>query len=228
MSALEVKVPPIGDFKDVPVIEVLVKPGDAVAEGDGLVTLESEKATLDVPAPAAGTVKELRVAIGDRLSEGSVVLLLETAAGAPKAPAPAPAPAPAESSAESPYYASRADIKVHSAPSSGSRVLATLSLHQKVLRSDVQHGYARIRTPDGRIQGWVDNGLLIWRLPASQPSDTGTGAVESAPQPAPPASPAEPAAPVKTAPPAPAEAPPPARKVDGAPARPGAEVFDRF
>ncbi len=82
MSALEVKVPAIGDFKDVPVIEVLVKPGDAVAAGDALVTLESEKATLDVPSPAAGTVKELRVTVGDRLSEGSVVLLLETSAGA--------------------------------------------------------------------------------------------------------------------------------------------------
>ncbi len=56
MSALEVKVPPIGDFEDVPVIEVLVKPGDAVAAGDGLVTLESEKATLDVPSPAAGSL----------------------------------------------------------------------------------------------------------------------------------------------------------------------------
>ncbi|HET8540694.1 MAG TPA: dihydrolipoyllysine-residue acetyltransferase [Anaeromyxobacter sp.] len=83
MSALEVKVPPIGDFKDVPVIEVLVKPGETVAQGDGLVTLESEKATLDVPAPSAGTVKELRVAVGDRVSEGSVVLLLETAGAAP-------------------------------------------------------------------------------------------------------------------------------------------------
>ena len=82
MSALEVKVPAIGDYKDVPVIEVLVKPGDAVAEGDGLVTLESEKATLDVPAPAAGKVKELKIGVGDRVSEGSVVLVLETAAAA--------------------------------------------------------------------------------------------------------------------------------------------------
>jgi pyruvate dehydrogenase E2 component (dihydrolipoyllysine-residue acetyltransferase) len=102
MSALEVKVPPIGDFKDVPVIEVLVKTGETVAEGDGLVTLESEKATLDVPSPVAGTVKELRVAVGDRVSEGSLVLVLEAADGAaaansatPREPPPPPQPAPA-------------------------------------------------------------------------------------------------------------------------------------
>ena len=77
MSALEVKVPAIGDYKDVPVIDVLVKAGDAIAAGDPLVTLESEKATLDVPSPAAGTVKELRVGVGDRVSEGSVVVTLE-------------------------------------------------------------------------------------------------------------------------------------------------------
>jgi len=93
MSTLEVKVPALGDFEDVPVIEVLVKPGDAVAADDGLLTLESEKATMDVPSPAAGTVKDVRVKVGDRVSEGTVVLLLETAAGAPAAP-PSPRPSP--------------------------------------------------------------------------------------------------------------------------------------
>ncbi len=104
MGALEVKVPAIGDFKDVPVIEVLVKPGDAVAAGDGLVTLESEKATLDVPSPAAGTVKELRVAVGDRLSEGSIVLLLETAAadGAARRAPPSPSPTSRSTSTSTP------------------------------------------------------------------------------------------------------------------------------
>ena len=62
---IEVKVPDIGDYKDVPVIEVMVKPGDVVQAEDALVTLESDKATMDVPAPAAGTVKELRVKVGD-------------------------------------------------------------------------------------------------------------------------------------------------------------------
>jgi pyruvate/2-oxoglutarate dehydrogenase complex dihydrolipoamide acyltransferase (E2) component len=88
MSTIEVKVPDIGDFKDVPVIEVFVKPGDAVKAEDSLVTLESDKATMDVPAPAAGVVKELRVKVGDKVSEGSAILTLEAAsAGAGTAPA---------------------------------------------------------------------------------------------------------------------------------------------
>ena len=100
MATIEVKVPDIGNYKDVPVIEVLVKPGDAVKKDQGLVTLESDKATLEVPSSAAGVVKELKVKLGDALSEGSVVAIIETdaaaAASAPKpAAAPAPAPAPA-------------------------------------------------------------------------------------------------------------------------------------
>jgi pyruvate dehydrogenase E2 component (dihydrolipoyllysine-residue acetyltransferase) len=82
MNTIEVKVPSIGDYKDVPVIDVLVKPGDTVAAEDGLVTLESDKATMDVPSPAAGTVKEVRVKVGDRVSEGSVVLTIEAAEAA--------------------------------------------------------------------------------------------------------------------------------------------------
>jgi len=73
----EVKVPDIGDFDDVPVIEVLVSPGDTVAEEDPLVTLESDKATMDVPAPFAGVVQELRVNVGDKVGEGSPLLLIE-------------------------------------------------------------------------------------------------------------------------------------------------------
>ena len=94
--------PDIGDFKDVPVIEVFVKPGDAIKADDPLITLESDKATMDVPAPAAGTVKELKVKVGDKLSEGSVILMLE-AAGRAQAPGKPPAeaarvaaPSPAE------------------------------------------------------------------------------------------------------------------------------------
>jgi dihydrolipoamide dehydrogenase len=77
MAASEVKVPDIGDFKNVEVIEVLVKPGDKVAKEQSLVTLESDKATMEIPSPAAGTVKELRIKIGDKLSEGSLILVLE-------------------------------------------------------------------------------------------------------------------------------------------------------
>ncbi len=101
MSTIEVKVPDIGDFKDVPVIEIHVKPGDVVKAEDSLVTLESDKATMDVPSPAAGTVREMKVALGDKLAEGSLILLLETGATvavpAPQAAAasiPAPAAVP--------------------------------------------------------------------------------------------------------------------------------------
>jgi len=94
MSTIEVKVPDIGDFTDVPVIEVLVKPGDVVKAEDSLVTLESDKATMDVPAPAAGTVKSVGVKVGDKVSEGHLILTLDQAADA-AAPAQAPAkPAP--------------------------------------------------------------------------------------------------------------------------------------
>ena len=88
----EVRVPDIGDFIDVPVIEILVSVGDEVAAEDPLVTLESDKATMDVPAPTAGVVGQLRVTIGDRVSEGSVLLTLDAA----KEPPPAAQAATAE------------------------------------------------------------------------------------------------------------------------------------
>jgi dihydrolipoamide dehydrogenase len=101
-NAIEVKVPDIGDFKDVPVIEILVKAGDAVKAEDPLVSLESDKATMDVPAPAAGTVKELKVKLGDKVSEGSVILLLEAEGAPAAAPEAKPQPATAPLSAPTP------------------------------------------------------------------------------------------------------------------------------
>ena len=91
-ATVEVRVPDIGDFDDVPVIEILVAAGDSVAAEDPLVTLESDKATMDVPAPFAGTVAQLRVAIGDRVSQGSVLLVLEPE-GSDELTDSAPAPA---------------------------------------------------------------------------------------------------------------------------------------
>ena len=97
----EARVPDIGNYHDVPVIELLVQPGDTVKKDQGLVTLESDKATMEVPAPFAGVVRELKVKLGDTLSEGAVVALIEAASAsatpaAPAAPAPAAAvPAPA-------------------------------------------------------------------------------------------------------------------------------------
>src|SRR5437667_118238 len=93
-TIVKVEVPDIGEFKDVPVIEVLVKPGDMVKAETAVVTLESDKATMDVPSPAAGTVTEVKVKVGDKVSEGSLILTLSTgvagAAAAPLAPGAAP------------------------------------------------------------------------------------------------------------------------------------------
>ncbi|MGF6411703.1 dihydrolipoyllysine-residue acetyltransferase [Paraburkholderia sp. MM5482-R1] len=103
-QAIEVKVPDIGDYKDIPVIEVLVKAGDTVEKEQSLVTLESDKATMDVPSSADGVVKEVKVKVGDAVSEGTLIIVLEgaNAAAAAAAPAPAPAPAPAAATAAAP------------------------------------------------------------------------------------------------------------------------------
>lgn len=89
---LEVKVPDLGEFEDVPVIEVMVKAGDAIKAEDPLITIESEKATIDVPSPAPGTVKDVKLKVGDKVSQGSLVLLLEVSDAVTVAPAPATAP----------------------------------------------------------------------------------------------------------------------------------------
>jgi pyruvate dehydrogenase E2 component (dihydrolipoamide acetyltransferase) len=142
MSVIEVKVPDIGDFKNIPVIEVLVKPGDSVSRETPLVTLESDKATMEVPSPAAGTVKEIKLKVGDKVSEGALVLTMETSgdgaaaakpvveksapASAPRAaPAPAPAPvsqpAPPRPSAAAPTAPAAVDeaafARAHASPS---------------------------------------------------------------------------------------------------------------
>jgi len=98
-NTIEVKVPDIGDYSDVPVIEVLVAVGDTVKKDQGLVTLESDKATLEVPSSADGVVKELKVKVGDKLSEGAVVVVLEAAGASAAAPAPAKPAAAASATA---------------------------------------------------------------------------------------------------------------------------------
>ncbi len=96
MALVEVKVPDIGDFKDVAVIEVLVKPGDTVKAEQSLITVESDKASMEIPSSHAGVVKELKVSLGDTVNEGTLVLMLEAAGGSEPKSAPAPAtPAPA-------------------------------------------------------------------------------------------------------------------------------------
>ena len=100
MAVVEVKVPDIGDFENVQIIEVLVKPGDTVRAEQSLITVESDKASMEIPSSHAGVVKEMKVAMGDKVSQGSAVLTLETsgdaaaAAPAPAASAPSQAPWP--------------------------------------------------------------------------------------------------------------------------------------
>ncbi|BBO59629.1 dihydrolipoyllysine-residue acetyltransferase [Mycoavidus sp. B2-EB] len=99
---IEIKVPDIGDYADVPVIEVLVSPGDRVEEEQSLLTLESDKATMDIPSPSAGTVKEIKVKPGERISEGAVIVLLESEAKAQPAESAPSAAASAASSVQQP------------------------------------------------------------------------------------------------------------------------------
>ena len=118
MATIDVKVPDIGDFKDVPVIEIFVKPGDAVKAEDSLITLESDKATMDVPSPAAGTVKDLHVKLGDKVAEGQRILTLETAETAPSPqPPPAGGVAAPPGPLPQPAPAGRSDVAPPPAPS---------------------------------------------------------------------------------------------------------------
>jgi pyruvate dehydrogenase E2 component (dihydrolipoamide acetyltransferase) len=119
MALVEVKVPDIGDFKEVEVIELMVKPGDTVAVDQSLLTVESDKASMEIPSSHAGVIKELRVKLGDKVAEGSLVLVLEAAGAAVAAPAaatakaaPAAAPAPATAATATSAPSSAAPIQV--------------------------------------------------------------------------------------------------------------------
>ena len=179
MAAIEVKVPDIGDFKDVPVIEVLVKPGDIVKKDDSLLTLESDKATMEVPAPQAGTVKEVRVKVGDRVGEGSTILVLEAAAGAaapasdkpasappvapPAPPSAPPAAAPSPTAAPLPAAESRErDTPAHASPGVRrfarelgvelARVMGS-GPKDRILKDDVQNFVKQALAPGSGIAG---------------------------------------------------------------------------
>ncbi len=117
MALIEVKVPDIGDFKEVAVIEVLVKPGDNVKVEQSLITVESDKASMEIPSSAAGVVKELKVALGDKVSEGSLLLMLE---GEGAAPSPQPSPAAGEGAKPPSAAATAGDRTPASSPSPAS------------------------------------------------------------------------------------------------------------
>jgi dihydrolipoamide dehydrogenase len=161
-NLIEVKVPDIGDFKGIPVIEVLVKPGDAVNKEDSLVTLESDKATMEVPAPVAGTVKELKIKVGDKVSQGSLILLLD---GAAAAKAEAPAQPASVQKAEAPKHApAAAAAKTPAAPavtSAGPVVKGDIHAEVVVLGSGPGGYTAAFRAADLGKQT-----VLIERYPA--------------------------------------------------------------
>jgi pyruvate dehydrogenase E2 component (dihydrolipoamide acetyltransferase) len=186
MSLLEVRVPNIGGFKDVGVIEVLVKPGEAVAADASLITLESDKATMDVPSPFAGTVRDVRVKVGDRVGEGTLVLMLEAEAamGAPVAPStaqpvaapaavptpgPVAAPAPVAASAVVPASGPVPSGQAHASPAIRkmarelgvdlSRVTGT-GPRGRVLQEDVQKFVKQALA--GQVPGGVGLDLLPW------------------------------------------------------------------
>lgn len=154
-SIVELKVPDIGDFKDVPVVEVLVKAGDTIAKDAALVVLESEKAAMEVPASAGGTIREIRIKPGDRVSEGSVIATIETQAPMtqPAANAPAPAatqaPAPAPAAAPAPQPAAAATTAA--APSANGAVHASPSIRRFARELGVDLHGVQPSGPNGRV-----------------------------------------------------------------------------
>ena len=118
MALIEIHVPDIGDFDEVTVIELMVKPGDTVKADQSLITVESDKASMEIPSSAAGVVKEIKVALGDKVKQGSLVVMLEAAGGAAAAPAAAPVEAPKEASVQAePAPAATTSIAVPAAAS---------------------------------------------------------------------------------------------------------------
>ena len=132
MSQMEIRVPDIGDFKEVEVIELMVKPGDTVKVDQSLITVESDKASMEIPSSLGGIVKELKVKIGDKVAEGSVIAILDVqnAAAAPAASAPTPAPTPAPEPAAPAPAAPTPAAPTPAAPESRSHPTAALDPHE--------------------------------------------------------------------------------------------------
>jgi len=175
VAKIEVKVPDIGDFKNVPIVEIMVKPGDRVTAEQPLLTLESDKATLDVPAPAAGVVGEIVAKVGDKVSMGTALLTLDeadaaapapapvpaSAAPAPVAPAPAPvAPAPAKAGP------ALADFAGVNAGPAARRLARELGLDLTTLRGSGEKG--RITTEDVKtaFRGGSSAGAALPEVPS--------------------------------------------------------------
>jgi pyruvate dehydrogenase E2 component (dihydrolipoamide acetyltransferase) len=187
----EVLVPDIGDFKDVDVIEILVKPGDAVKTEQSLITIESDKATMEIPSPTAGTVKELKVKNGDKVSQGSLILLLEDAGGVPAAkakaspiaavaPATSPTPvrglAPALTAVPQPATGRPSPVPAAAAPAAGGTPHASPSVRKFARELGVDLARVTGSGPKGRItqadvQGFVKGvmkGVPVTAAPAAR------------------------------------------------------------
>ncbi|MBV8523928.1 MAG: E3 binding domain-containing protein, partial [Acetobacteraceae bacterium] len=173
MAATEVKVPDIGDFKDVPIIDIHVKEGDAVNAEDPLITLESDKATMDVPAPDAGTVEALLVKVGDKVSEGTAILRLKgTEEGAlsqppsllpqqepPPAPRPAAAPPAQPSGAVAPPSAAPAASPAPGA-SVGAHPAATADFSQVHASPGVRRAARELGVDLSKVKGTGEKGRI--------------------------------------------------------------------
>jgi pyruvate dehydrogenase E2 component (dihydrolipoamide acetyltransferase) len=201
MATIELTVPDIGDVSDAAVIELLVKPGDTIKPEQSLITIESDKASMEVPASVGGVLKELRVKLGDKVSQGAVIGVLETAAAdAPAAPAPA-APAPAAAAPSAPAVVAPAALPAAPAPASEApgRSMPTAALAEEAVAAPgvVPHASPSVRRfarelgvplgqvqgtgPKGRIthadiQGFVKGVMARGAQPAPAAAGTGTGA----------------------------------------------------
>jgi len=193
MAKIEIRVPDIGDFKDVEVIEVLVKPGDTVAQEQSLITVESDKASMEIPSSHAGTVAEMRVTLGDKVSEGSVVLLLDSEgaasvappAAAPPAAAPPATPAPAPAAPASPpstaFATEMAERPVVAVDDSGVKPHASPSVRKFARELGVDLALVRGSGPKGRItvddvRGFVKGVMAGGGRPAAAPAAAAAGA----------------------------------------------------
>ena len=183
---IEVKVPDIGDFDSVPVIDLFVKVGDSIKVDDAIATLESDKATMDVPSTVAGTVKEVLVQLGSKVSEGSLLIKVETGAGAAAAPLATPAP-----QAAAPVSAEKAPSTAAVAPAAPAALAPALPIGSKVHASPSVRAYARelgvdlakvaATGPKGRIlkedvAGFIKAAMTSGVVPGKTPAAAAAGA----------------------------------------------------
>jgi pyruvate dehydrogenase E2 component (dihydrolipoamide acetyltransferase) len=180
----EVRVPDIGDFKDVPIIEIFVKPGDSVKAEDPLIALESDKATMEVPAPLSGTVREIKVKTGDKVSEGSIILVLATsdasaAAGASSA-SPAPtSPAPAAAPVATAGVTDEKAFALAYAGPAVRKLARDLGVDLGKVKGSGNHG--RILRED--VEGFAKGGAAAAKPQAAPASGGGVGGIELLPWP---------------------------------------------